>query len=132
MTTVFAEYSNSKIGKIRSNINQGIGQKEHLKIDTTLINQEMVKSIFNEHVKVRNYTINWETFEWERIDLFMIVTQNFFAKVETTKGMKIKANDAIDWLNILYTSPNDKYLTIDGAWRGYIENDERISHYLYK
>lgn len=37
MTTVFAEYSNSKIGKIRSNINQGIGQKEHLKIDTTLI-----------------------------------------------------------------------------------------------
>lgn len=128
----FAEYANSKIEEIRKNINTGIGKQKHLEIDTTDINKEMVKSIFNEHVKSSGYIIDWDKFDWGKIDLFMKVTEIFFKKVETTKGMKVNPNDAVDWLNMLYVSPNDKYLTLEGSWRKYIEEDERIKHYLYK
>ncbi len=128
----FAEYANSKIEQIRKNINTGIGKKGHLKIDTTDFNKEMVKAVFNEHVKGSGYTIDWDNFDWSKIDLFMKVTESFFKKVETTKGMKISPNDAVDWLNMLYVSPNDKYITLEGSWRKYIEEDDRIKHYLYK
>jgi hypothetical protein len=128
----FAEYANSKINQIRKEINKGIGKEKHLDIDTTNINKDMVKSIFNEHVKGTVYTIDWDKFDWSKIDLFMKVTEIFFKKLETTRDMKVKPNDAVDWLNILYVSPDDKYLTLEGSWRRYIEEDERIKHYLYK
>lgn len=131
-TVDFAEYGNSKIDEIRKNINLGIGRKQHIKIDTSKTNQEMIKSIFNEHAKEREYTIDWDRFNWNKIDLFMKVTESFFKKVETTKGMKIKPNDAIDWLNMLYVSPVDKYLTLEDPWRTYIEQDDRIKQYLFQ
>jgi len=128
----FADFGNSKIDDIRKEINLGIGKKQHLLQDTSGLIKNMVISIFNEHVKDRNYSINWENFNWNKIELFLKVSDAFFKKVETTKGMKIKPNDAVDWLNILYVCPDDKYLTLEGAWRNYIEQDEEIKHYLYK
>lgn len=131
-SNAFAEYANSHIEKIRKNINTGIGKKKHLEIDARDIIKEMVQSIFNDHVKKLNYNIDWENFDWNQIELFMRITETFFKKVETTKGMKIKPNDAVDWLNILYVNPQNKYLTFEGSWRRYIEMDEKIKHYLYK
>ena len=131
-SVLFAEYANSKICEIRKNINMGIGKKKHLEIDTTNINKEMVNAIFNEYVKDSGYTIDWGKFDWGNIDLFMKVTEIFFKKVETTKGMKVEANDAVDWLNMLYVSPDDKYLTLESSWRKYIEEDNRIKHYLFE
>jgi hypothetical protein len=128
----FAEYANSKVDEIRNRINTGIGKKKHLEIDTTDINKEMMKSIFKEHVKGSEYTIDWDKFDWGKIDLFIKATEIFFKKVETTKGMKVNPNDAVDWLNMLYVSPDDKYLTLEGSWRNYIEEDDRIKHYLYE
>lgn len=61
---------------------------------------------------------------------FMIVTEIYFKKLETTKGMKIKGNDIVDWFNIMYVSQADKYLTFDNKWRNYILNDDRIKDYL--
>lgn len=131
-TGAFADFGNSKIDKIRKNINKGIGKKKHLEIDTTSQIKELVKSIFNEHTKDIEYTINWDKFDWGKIDLFMKVTESFLKKLETTNGMKIKANDEVDWLNMLYVSPDDKYLTLEGSWKDYIKNDDRIKHYLYE
>ena len=61
----------------------------------------------------------------------MICTELYFKKLEVTKGMKIRSNDIVDWFNLLYVSPEDKYLTFDDRWRNFILNDERISHYLF-
>jgi hypothetical protein len=63
--------------------------------------------------------------------LFLIVKEIYFKKLETTGDMKIKVNDIVDWLNLLYVSPEDKYLTFDERWRNYILNDERIKAYLF-
>ncbi len=127
----FAEFANSKTDKIRRSINTGIGKKKHLKIDISDLIKEMIKSIFNEHVKDNGYIIDWDKFDWNMIRLFMTVTEIFFKKVEVTKDMKIHPNDAIDWFNILYVRSNDKYLTLEGSWRKYIEEDNRIKQYLY-
>jgi len=131
-TGEFADFGTKKLAGIRKNINKGVGQKEHLKVDPTEINREMVKAFFNEHVKDMVYTIDFETFDWSRIELFMIVTENFFKKLETTKDMKIHPNDAVDWFNILYVTPEDQYLTCETSWRNYILSDNRIEHYLYR
>ncbi|MFT7898951.1 hypothetical protein VBY74_03090 [Tenacibaculum ascidiaceicola] len=126
-----ANIGNEDLIELRSNINKGLGKKEHLKIDTTEINKEMLKSFLNNYVMEKNYKIQWEGFDWGKIELFMIVTEIYFKKLETTKDMKIKTNDIIDWFNLLYVSPDDKYLTFDKRWKNYIVNDNRINHYLF-
>ncbi len=130
-TFEFAHFGNEEIFSIRTNINKGIGIKEHLKEDSSEINKQMMIEFFNAYAKVKNYTINWGKFDWHQIELFMVVTEVFFKKLETTKNMKISPNDLVDWFNLLYVTPKDKYLTFDDKWRNYILEDERIIHYLY-
>lgn len=127
----FATLGNDELFAIRKNINTGIGQKEHLKKDPTLINREFVKQMFNGYASTKKYTIVWHKFDWSRIELFMFVTEVFFKKLETTKGMKIDSNDIVDWFNLLYVTPEDKYLTFETKWRKYIKSDVRFKHYLY-
>lgn len=91
----------------------------------------MMIEFFNTYAKVKNYTIIWDKFDWNQIELFMVVTEVFFKKLETTKNMKIKPNDLVDWFNLLYVTPKDRYLTFDDRWRNYILEDDRIKHYLY-
>lgn len=122
---------NDDLIELRKRINIGLGAKAHLEIDTSEINKEMMKSILGEYALTNNYKINWDKFDWSRIELFMTVTEIFFKKLETTKGMKIKANDIVDWFNLLYVSPDDKYLTFDDRWRNFILNDERIRDYMF-
>lgn len=131
-TGEFADFGTDKLGEIRKNINKEVGKKEHLKIDPSEINKEMMKAVLNEHVKDLDYEIDFEEFDWNKIELFMTVTEIYFKKLEITKGMKMHPNDAVDWLNMLYVTPDDKYLTFEKSWRGYIENNDRIKHYLYK
>lgn len=130
-TFEFAHFGNEEIFSIRTNINKGIGIKEHLKEDSSEINKQMMIEFFNAYAKVKNYTIIWDKFDWNQIELFMVVTEVFFKKLETTKNMKIKPNDLVDWFNLLYVTPKDRYLTFDDRWRNYILEDDRIKHYLY-
>jgi hypothetical protein len=127
----FANFGNDEINIVRKNINIGIGKKEHVKEDSTEINKQMLMAMFNACAKLKNYTINWNNFDWNQIELFMVVTEIYFKKLETTKDMKISSNDVVDWFNLLYVTPNDKYLTFDDKWRNYILGDDRIKHYLY-
>lgn len=131
-TGEFADFGTDKLNDIRKSINTGVGKKEHLKVDPYVINKEMLKAFLNEHVKDLDYEIDFNKFDWNRIELFMTVTENFLKKLETTRDMKVHPNDAVDWLNMLYVTPDDMYLTFEKSWRGYIENDDRIKHYLYK
>lgn len=128
----FADFGTEKLGVIRKNINVGEGKKAHLGIDSTEINREMIKSVLNDYVKDMDYTIDFVGFDWSRIELFMTVTDNFFKKLETTRDMKVHRNDAIDWMNMLYVTPDDKYLTFEKSWMSYIKEDERICDYLYE
>lgn len=130
-TVEFARFGNENLEQIRTNINKGVGKKEHSKIDTKDINREMVKSILSDHAQKVNYTIDFENFDWTQIEFFMVVTENYFRKLETTKGMKIQPNDAVDWFNMLYVTPKDKYLTFEKSWRKIIQDDERTSTYLF-
>jgi hypothetical protein len=130
-TFEFAHFGNEEIFAIRKNINTGIGIKEHIKEDSTEINRQMLIVMFNTYADIKKYTINWSNFDWNQIELFMTVTEIYFKKLETTKGMKINANDLVDWFNLLYVTPTDKYLTFEDRWRNYIVNDERIKHYIY-
>jgi hypothetical protein len=127
----FATLGNDELLAIRKSINVGVGQKEHLKQDTAIVNREFVKYMFNVYAKNKNYSINWDRFDWSKIDLFMSITEIFFKKLETTKDMKIDQNDIVDWFNLLYVSPEDKYLTFEIKWRKYILNEESINGYLY-
>lgn len=127
----FAALGNDELLTIRKSINTGIGQKEHLKKDPTLINREFVKYMFDVYASNKKYTIDWGKFDWSKIELFMVVTEVFFKKLETTKNMKIDQNDIVDWFNLLYVTPEDKYLTFEKKWRKYILDDGRIKHYLY-
>jgi len=128
----FSELINQELIQVRKNINTGMGKKEHLKKDATAINKNFIRQIFDGYAKTKNYSINWDKFEWERIELFLHVTETFFKKLETTKDMKVDPNDIVDWFNILYVTPDDKYLTFDKQWSQYILDNDRIKHYLYK
>jgi len=130
LTHSLAIIGNEDLLEVRKNINKGVGKKEHLKVDASEINKQMVISLFNNYAEQTSYKINWDKFDWSSIDLFMIVTENYFKKLETTKDMKIKANDFVDWFSLLYVSEEDKYLTFEKKWRNFILNEERTKHYL--
>lgn len=131
-TVSFAEFGNQHINSIRKAINKGDGRKKHLQIDTTELIREMFKAIINDHLKDSEYEMDFTNFDWSQVELFICVIDNYFKKLETTKDMKVHANDAVDVLNMLYVTPGDKYHTFERSWRAYIENDERIAHYLYR
>lgn len=95
-TFEFAHFGNEEIFSIRKNINKGIGIKEHIKEDPTEINKEMLMGMFNAYSKIKDYTINWDNFDWNQVELFMIVTEIYFKKLETTKDMKISPNDLVE------------------------------------
>lgn len=130
-TKEFSDLINGEVLEVRKNINVGIGKKEHLKVDATNIIKGFVKQVFEGYANNKNYTINWNKFNWKQIELFLCVTESFFKKLETTKDMKVDANDIVDWFNLLYATPEDKYLTFDKQWRRYILKDDRIKQYLY-
>lgn len=130
-TFEFAYFGNEEILSIRKNIIAGTGIKDHLKEDSSEINKIMLMTMFDAYAKIKEYKINWEKFDWSQIELFMIVTELFFKKLETTKNMRISPNDLVDWFNLLYVTPNDRYLTFDEKWRKFIIDDDRIKHYLY-
>jgi len=131
-TTNFADFGNEHINSIRKSINKEVGRKKHLQIDTTELIREMFKAIINDHLKDSEYEMDFTNFDWSQVELFICVIDNFFKKLETTKYMKVHANDAVDVLNMLYVTPGEKYHTLERSWRAYIENDERIAHYLYQ
>jgi hypothetical protein len=131
VTQELANLGNEELLGLRKRINTGIGQKEHLKIDASEINRKMFMSLVNQYASIKKYQVDWSKFDWSMIELFMICTELYFRKLEVTKGMKIRANDIVDWFNLLYVSPEDKYLTFDDRWRNFILNDERISRYLF-
>ncbi len=128
---IFANSANEELPKIRKKIIETTGKKAHLKIDNSEGIKEMLKSFFNDYLKDKKYAIDYDKFNWTDIELFLAVTENFFKHLETTKGMKIDENDPIDWLNMLYVRPGDKYLTFEKSWKRYILEDKRIAHYLY-
>lgn len=127
-----ADYCNACLIKIRENIKDSVGVKEHKGIDTTELNKELVKGLLLSHVKDKNYTIDFQDFDWTQIELFLVVTELFFRKLELQIEMKIRPNDFVDWLNMLYVTPENQYLTFEKTWRKYILSDDRIKHYLYK
>ena len=58
--------------------------------------------------------------------------RNYFNRLETVDGMKMRPNDTGDWFNTLYVRPDDKYFTRDEKRKKRIKNDPRISHYLFE
>lgn len=127
----FAAFSTEKINTIYKSLIQEKGIKKRLQENTLSDIKEMVKGLLNDYLKNKNYSINYDNFDWNDIELFLIVTENYFKHLETTKGIKVDPNDAVDWLNTLYVRPGYKYLTFEKSWRKNISNDERIAHYLY-
>lgn len=128
----FADFGNVHLPAIRKNINLGIGQTSHLEQDTTAMNRKMIEAVFKDYLKNVDYKMDFEGFDWQQIEFFMVVTELYFKKLETTKDMKIDRNDAVDWLNMLYVRPGDKFFTVEKKrWRPLILSDNRISHYLY-
>ncbi|UWX56480.1 hypothetical protein NYZ99_09995 [Maribacter litopenaei] len=132
ITKELAEIGNQDLIELRKNINTSIGKKEHLKIDGSEINRQMFKSFINDYTETRKYSVDWDKFDWTKIELFMIVTESYFKKLETTKGMKIQPNDIVDWFNLLYVQPDDKYLTFEKRWRNFIMSNEESKKYLLK
>ena len=131
ITKELAEIGNQDLIELRKNINKSIGKKEHLKIDSSEINKKMFQSFIDDYTKSRKYSVDWSKFDWSQIELFMIVTEAFFKKLETTQGMKIHSNDIVDWFNFLYARPEDKYLTFENSWTNYMKSNENSAKYLF-
>ncbi len=127
----FVEYCNSLLPEIRKNINKTIGRKKHLERGQKNINKDLVIGFLNAYLSKRKQSIEHEHFNWNLIELFLIVTENYFKHLETSKEMKVHPNDTTDWLNMMYVEPGDLYLTFENKWRNYIINDSRTSDYCY-
>lgn len=128
----FANYCNDKLPELRKKIRATTGIKAHLMEDTSTRIKTMVLGFFTNYVKEQNINFDPEKIDEKNINLFLKVTENFFKHLETTKNMKVDVNDAIDWLNMLYVRPGDKYLTFEKSWKRYITEDSRIKDYLYQ
>lgn len=129
----WAAFPNAVLPKIRKNINKSTGKKEHKKIPGLEMVKEMMLVFFNDFLTKNGFQeIEMEDLNWDEIELFICVTETFFKELEINKDMKIKSNDAVDWLNMMYVGKHDKYLTLEKRWVRYIEQDSRVSHYLFQ
>ncbi|MEX0596556.1 MAG: hypothetical protein WD512_08645, partial [Candidatus Paceibacterota bacterium] len=128
----FAEYGTKLAQTIQHQLNTGYKQKQHRVEDAYELNKATIKLFLSEYAKNKRYTINFKNFDWQQLDLFMGVTGRYFNELETTPTMKMQPNDIVDWLNLMYVTPLDKYITCEKKWRRYITEDIGLKSYLYE
>lgn len=127
----FVDYGNDLLTGVRKNVKKTVGRKAHLLENRDEEMKSLIVGFLNAYLNSRHEKIEFDHMNWSYLDLFLVVTENFFKKLETTDNMKIHPNDTTDWLNMLYVQPGDKYLTFEKSWKNYIINDDRIKHYYY-
>lgn len=127
----YAEDLNSILPEKRKKINLEIGKEVYLKNDQSEIIRGLVFKWTSNYLKTKNDTVDQNQLNWENIDLFLRVTENFHKKLDTTKEMKFKPNDVTDWLNLLYVEPGMKYLTFEKKWKTLILEDPKTKDYLF-
>jgi uncharacterized protein YaaR (DUF327 family) len=94
--------------EVRKNIKDNKKQKSINTIETT-------KNVIRKFVETGTqgkFTLS-EDYDWSKIELFLYTLDAYFKILETNTTMKVKDNDWIDLFNLLYVSPDDKYLTED-------------------
>jgi len=94
--------------EVRKNIKDNKKQK---KIDTI----ETTKNVIRKFVEVGTdgkFTLS-DSFDWSKIELFLYSLDAYFKILEINTTMKVKDNDWIDLFNLMYVTPDDKYLTSD-------------------
>mgnify|MGYP003668892189 FL=1 len=69
VTQELANLGNEELLGLRKRINTGMGQKEHLKIDSNEINRKMFMSLVNQYASIKKYHVDWSKFDWSMIDL---------------------------------------------------------------
>lgn len=116
-----ADFSNGVLSSIQSK-----------SIDDLYNYSNAVKELFKGQVKwhVQNkgvsYSVDWELFDWNQIELFLAVSESYLKYLETTLGKRVRPNDFIDWWNILYVSPKDKYLSYDSKFLSKLNLDSEL------
>lgn len=94
---------------VRKNI---IDRKKPSKENTIELTKEVVMKVFIETPTNGKYKLS-DNFDWSKIELFVFTLDAYFKRLEANSTMKIKNNDWIDLFNLLYVTPDDKYLTDD-------------------
>jgi len=127
----YSNYLNAILPEKRKNINQKIGVDQYRKINQKEETKRLIFQWTSNYLKPRNQSIEFGEINWNSIEFFLKVTENFHKKLDTTKNMKFDPNDVTDWLNMLYVEPGSKYLTFDQRWRRLIEGDPLTSSYVF-
>tara|TARA_R110002020_G_scaffold214594_6_gene421655 strand:+ start:683 stop:1459 length:777 start_codon:yes stop_codon:yes gene_type:complete len=128
----YAEFLNSILPEKRKKINREVGKNEYLKGDQSEIIRDLVYRCTINYLKTKNDSVSLEELNWNSIEFFLRVTENFYKKLDTTRDMKFKPNDVTDWLNLLYVRPSMKYLTFEKKWRTLILEDPKTTDYLFQ
>lgn len=93
---------------------------------------EQSKSVLIKYLKDQPESkgLDFDKADFSKLELFINTQSKFYETIATHKQeMKIKLNDLIDLMNLLYVQPGDLYFTNDGPWLKHIKNAD-MEHYL--
>jgi hypothetical protein len=122
-------FINEVSGQINANIRSSYGKKAHRKIDKVPEIKDLVKSMVSQ--SGIDYNIDWESYNWEKIDLFLNTMAEYFRELELSQ-MKMDKNDWADIFNLIYVNPNDMAWTFEEKkWAKIMKSNERFSHYFW-
>ena len=103
----------ANVQKMLDNVRLNKTNIKKTSVENTLeLTKEVIKKVFIETPTDGKYKLS-DNFDWSKVELFLYTFDAYINRLETNSNMKIKNNDWIDLFNLLYVTPNDKYLTDD-------------------
>lgn len=125
---------NEKVISIKLN-NKGkkheLDSIDYIKSSRRYLSQFLIQ-YYQEHINLQEPTgISLVSSNWENFDLIINVFALFFRDLNIVTNQKIRDNDWLDILNMIYVGPNDLYWTEERKWKRYMNSNKKISKYLY-
>lgn len=123
----FSSIINNALEKnIRPRIKE-YGKKHHelKRKENAILIREFIQFLVKAYSK-QTYELS-SNFNWEKVDLFAAVLDEYFLTLEKSSNMKFQTNDFHDIFNMVYVGSNDYYWTMEKKWSTLIKKVGRGS-----
>ena len=77
--------------------------------------------------------VDWENFNWKKLELFISLWGEYFKELELHSTMKFHTNDMNDIFNLIYVEPNTLYWTEDNKnWARILKENKKFNKYVFR
>ena len=125
---------NEKIAQNREDIQSFGGKYEFRKLnflDSRKLDVITIINSYSTNVNKKELKIDDSAFDWEKIEFFLEVFDEYYKLLVLRNNGKFHLNDWHDLYNMVYVKPGFKYWTNDKIWQRDLQLNDKCKAYFY-